>query len=148
LPLVRFGLDARWLDLTFDFLAGPNLSFTLAPESRIRFTAAMRMDHYRSIEDLLGEYTLWYRFFPPEHKLGDFAGLGLGLKNESLDFALSEGRDKKLELQNTSVFAVLDLTVVKLSGGYILDSRLLVDGEKTERHDRGFYLSLQAMYRF
>jgi hypothetical protein len=148
LPLVRFGLDTRFLDLAFDFIAAPNLSFTLAPESRIRFTADMSMNNYRSIEDLLCEYTLWYRFFSPEHKLGDFAGLGIGFKNEASDFAVSGSRDKSLELQNTSIFAVLDFTILKLSGGYILDSRLLVDGIKTEKHSRGFFLSVQALYRF
>jgi hypothetical protein len=148
LPLVRFGLDTPFLDLAFDFITGPNLSFALAPESRIRFTADMRMDNYRRIDDLVCEYTLWYRFFSPEHALGDFAGLGIGFKNDALDFAVAGGRDKTLELQNTSIFAVLDLTLLKLSGGYILDSRLLVDGTKTENHDRGFFISAQALYRF
>jgi hypothetical protein len=148
LPLIRFGIDTHWLDLSFDFLTGPNLSFTLAPERRIRFTGDMRMDYYRSLGDLICEYTLWYRFFSPEHEMGDFAGIGVGLKNDSLDFAISGDRDKTLELQHTGVFAVLDFTVVKLTGTYILDNRLLVDGAQRDKQGRGFHLSAQALYRF
>jgi hypothetical protein len=145
LPLVRFGLDTRLLDLSFDFLTGPNLSFTISPESRIRFSGDMRMDYYRSLGDILCEYTLWYRFFPPEHKLGDFAGIGIGLKNESLNFDLSADRDKILEIQNASVFATLDFSFLKLSGGYIFDSRLLVDEVQRDKREKGFYFSVQAV---
>jgi hypothetical protein len=148
LPLVRFGLDTRFLDLSFDFLTGPNFSFTIAPESRIRLSGDMRMDNYRGLGDILCEYTLWYRFFSPEHQLGDFAGIGIGLKNESLGFDLSADRDKALEIQNTSVFAVLDFSFLKLSGGYIFDSRLLVDEAQRDKREKGFYLSVQAMYQF
>jgi hypothetical protein len=148
LPLIRFGLDTRFLTISFDFLTGPNLSFTLGPRSRIRFTGDMRMDYYRSVEDLICEYTLWYRFFPPEHKMGDFAGIGVGFKNDSLDFAISGDRDKNLELQHTGIFAVLDLTVLKLTGTYILDSRLLVDGAQRDKWKMGFCLSVQTLYRF
>jgi hypothetical protein len=80
--------------------------------------------------------------------LGDFAGIGVGLKNESLGFDLSADRDKTLEIQNTSVFTVLDFSFLKLSGGYIFDSRLLVDEAQRDKREQGFYLSVQAMYQF
>jgi hypothetical protein len=108
----------------------------------------MRMDYYRSVRDIICEYTLWYRFFPPEHEIGDFAGIGMGFKNDSLDFAISGDRDKNLELQHSGIFAVLDLTVLKLTGTYILDSRLLVDGAQRDKWKRGFCLSVQTLYRF
>ncbi|MDR3173408.1 MAG: hypothetical protein LBU19_04080 [Treponema sp.] len=116
LPLIRFGIDTPWFVSSFEFLTSPNLSFTVAPKERVRFTADMRMDNYRSIGDLVGEWVLWYRFFPSEHRLGDFAGIGAGFKNDSVDFGLSRNGEK-FELQQSSAFAVLDFTLLKLQGG-------------------------------
>jgi hypothetical protein len=148
LPVIRFGLNSKWVDLTFDFLTGPNMAFTIAPEKRIRFTADMRMDYYRSIEDVICEYLLWYRFFDNNSRLGDFMGVGIGFKNDSLDFDLSTGRNKQSELQHSAIIGVIDFTVLRLEGGYIFDSRSLIDGEKLNSQGKGFYIAIQGLYRF
>ena len=150
LPFVRFGIDTQWFDLFFDFLTGPNLKFTIAPEERIRFTADMRMDYYRSIIDINCEYILWYRLFPEEHRLGDFAGIGLGFKNESEGFLLSSksatgNAVNTFEIQKASVFAVLDLSLLKLEGGWIFNSRYMMNEQRTGSPGRGFYLSVQGI---
>jgi hypothetical protein len=148
LPMIRFGLDLEWLGLTFDFLTGPNMSFTVAPERRIRLTADMRMDYYRSVEDIICEYILWYRFFDTNSKFGDFVGTGIGFKNDSLGFDLSIGRDKKFELQHSAIFGVIDFTILKVEGGYIFDSRYLIDRNKLNSQGKGFYIAIQGLYRF
>jgi hypothetical protein len=148
LPVIRFGLNLKWVDLTFDFLTGPNMAFTIAPEKRIRFTADMRMDYYRSIEDIICEYILWYRFFDNNSSLGDFMGVGIGFKNDSIGFDLTIGRDKKFELQHSAIFSVIDFTVLRLEGGYIFDSRNLVDEKELNSQGKGFYMAIQGMYRF
>jgi hypothetical protein len=144
LPLIRFGIDTQWFVSSFDFLTGPNFSFTVAPKERVRFTADMRMDNYRSINDLIYEYTFWYRIFSASHQMGDFVGVGIGVKNDSVDFVISRD-DKNFELQQTSVFAALDLSIIRLEGGWVFASRYLIDGEKTSSPGRGFYLSLQGI---
>jgi hypothetical protein len=143
-PLVRFGIDTQWFVSSFDFLTGPNFSFTIAPKEKIHFTGDMRMDYYRSINDLICEYILWYRLFGNEHKLGDFAGIGLGFKNDSVDFFLSESK-KTFELQQSSVFAIFDLSILKIEGGWIFASRYLMNGEKTGSPGKGFYVSIQGI---
>nr|AGS53711.1 hypothetical protein [uncultured bacterium contig00068] len=143
LPFIRFGIDTQWFALSFDFLTGPNLEFTVAPKERIRFTADMRMDYYRSITDLIYEFTLWYRLFTPEHKLGDFAGIGLGVKNDSMDFTLAN--NMSFELQQTSVFAVVDLSLVKIQGGWIFDSRYITNDQKNGSPGSGFFVSIQGI---
>jgi hypothetical protein len=148
LPLIRFGLNLKWIDLTFEFLTGPNMAFTIAPEKRIRFTADMRMDYYRSIEDIICEYILWYRFFDNNSHLGDFMGTGIGFKNDSLGFDLSTGRNKKFELQHSAIFGVIDFTALRLEGGYIFDSHYLVDEKKLNSQGKGFYIAIQGLYRF
>ena len=147
LPLVRFGLNTQWFASSFDFLTGPNLDFTIAPKERIRLTGDMRMDKYRSINDLIYEFTLWYRFFDAGHNMGDFAGIGVGFKNDLVDFDLS--RDipsvETFELRQTSIFAELDLSLIRLQGGWIFNSEYLIDEKKTSSPGNGFYFSIQGI---
>jgi hypothetical protein len=148
LPLVRFNVNTRWFTSSFDFLSGPNLEISIAPKERIRFTADMRMDYYRSINDLIYECTLWYRLFNENHYLGDFARIGIGIKNESNSFVitgLSSGNSIDFEFQYNTLFAVLDLSIINIQGGWIFDSRYMIDGKITDRPGRGFYVSVQGI---
>ena len=147
LPLIRFGIDTRWFASSFDFITGPNFEFTVAPESKFRLTGDMRMDEFRSFDDLICEFALWYRFFGSEHRLGDVAGIGAGFKNDVKDFSLAntEMRAKDFGLLERSVFAVLDLSILKIEGGWVFDSRYLVDGEKSGNPGRGFFISVQGL---
>ena len=146
MPLIRFGVDTKWFASSFDFLTGPNLEFTFAPKERIRLTGEMRMDSYRSLTDLNCEFTLWYRFFSQDHKLGDFAGIGAGFKNETMYFTLSNScRQDTFELQRSAVFAVIDLSLLKIQGGWVFNSNYLIDEKKTGSPGSGFFLSVQGM---
>lgn len=144
LPLVRFGFNSQWLTASFDFLTGPNLDFVIVPKGRVRFTADMRMDHYRSINDLIFECILWYRLFDVNHRLGDFAGVGLGVKNDSIDFVISSN-SIIFELQQRAIFAVLDLSLLKIEGGWIFDNLYLINENKDGNLGRGFFISVQGM---
>jgi hypothetical protein len=123
------------------------MDFVIALEKPVRFTVSMRMDSYRNINDLIGEGVIWYRPFPAEHRLGDFIGIGPGVKNESFAFDLSGGRDKTFEQQYTAVFGVLDVSMLKISGGYIFDSRELYNGNMNNT-GKGFFVAAQGMWRF
>jgi hypothetical protein len=146
LPLVRFGIDTKWFTSSFDYITGPNLSFTVAPEERIRLIADMEMETFRSIADLNCEFTLWYRLFTSDHKMGDFAGIGVGFKNELRSFDLSRDFSQdKFELQQSSVLATLDLTLLTIQAGWVIDSNYLVDDKKSGGPGSGFFLSVQGM---
>jgi hypothetical protein len=144
LPLIRFGIDTQWFVSSFDFLTGPNFSFTIAPKEKFRFTADMRMDKYRNINDFIYEYTLWYRLFSTEHKFGDFAGIGLGIKHDMTDFVLSQNTTT-FELQQTSVFASIDLSILKIQGGWIFNSDYLANEVQCGSPGKGWYISIQGM---
>ena len=147
-PLIRFGVNTRWFVSSFDFLTGPNIEFTIAPKEQFRFTADMRMDNYRSINDLICEFTFWYRLFDNNHRFGDFAGVGLGFKNQSYEFALSS-METSFALQQTSIFAVADVSLLKIEAGWIFNSRHLLDGKEFRPMNNslggGFYLSIQGI---
>jgi hypothetical protein len=146
LPLVRFAVDTTWFTSSFDFITGPNLSFTIAPKERIRFSADMEMETFRSIADLNCEFTLWYRLFSPNHKMGDFAGIGVGFKNELTSFDLSRDfSQEKFELQKSSVLATLDLSLLTIQAGWVIDSNYLLDDKKAGSPGNGFFLSVQGM---
>jgi hypothetical protein len=146
LPLVRFGIDTKWFASSFDFITGPNLSFTIAPKERIRLSADMEMETFRSIADLNCEFTLWYRLFAPDHKMGDFAGIGVGFKNELTSFDLSRDfSQEKFELQKSSVLATLDLSLLTIQAGWVIDSNYLLDDKKAGSPGNGFFLSVRGM---
>ena len=147
LPLIRFGIDTQWFTSSFDYLTGPNFEFTVAPNRKLRLTGEMRMDNYRSIDDLVCEFTLWYRFFDKNHRMGDFAGIGAGFKSDLIDFNLS---DVSIPAENfcvlqRSVFLALDLSILNIQGGWIFESSYLIDGEKNGSPGRGFFISVQGL---
>jgi hypothetical protein len=67
------------------------------------------------------------------------------------DFVLSgtaqtNGTKAKIyELQQTSIFAVIDFTVLTVRGGWIFHSANLLDGKKVSNPGKGFYISIEGM---
>ena len=146
LPLIRFGVDTRWFTSSFDFITGPIWNFTIAPKEKIRFTGSTRMETYRSIADIDCEFMLWYRLFTSAHKLGDFAGIGLGFKNELSGFDLSNNiKADTFELQRSSILASIDLSFIKIECGWVLNSNYLIDDKKIGCPGKGFFFSIQGM---
>jgi hypothetical protein len=153
LPIVRFNFTSEWFDGAFEFLTGPELSFTIAPKKRIRFSAEVEIDGFESINDITGEGIFWYRFFPESSgaapsSLGDFLGIGFGIKNDSLGFDIAGPDKDTFESQYTSVFATIDATALQLSAGYVFDSRELYNDTVVRNTGQGFFISVQARYRF
>jgi hypothetical protein len=146
-PLIRFGFTSRWINISFDFLTTPALDVVIAPESRIRVNGSFQMVHYRDIQDLLFDCTLWYRFFTKDYAMGDFAGVGIGVKNSGEDFKLSE-QGKTYELGYYSVFGVIDLSFLELSGGYILSSRERYDDNPAKSLGDGYFIRVQLAWQF
>jgi len=144
LPFIRFSIDTQWFVSSFDFLTGPNFSFTFAPKEKFRFTADMRMDKFRNINDFIYEYTLWYRLFSEDHKLGDFVRIGAGIKHDTTEFFLSHNTTT-FELQQTSVFASIDLSILKIQGGWIFNSDYLINGKQCGSSAKRLYVSIQGM---
>jgi hypothetical protein len=106
----------------------------------------MEMQTFRSIADLNCEFTLWYRLFAPDHKMGDFAGIGVGFKNELTSFDLSRDfSQEKFELQKSSELATLDLSLLTIQAGWVIDSNYLLDDEKAGSPGDGFFLSVQGI---
>jgi hypothetical protein len=148
-PLIRFSYKAEWLTASLEYLDSPSLNFTIAPGKPVRFTGNMTIVEYRGIEDLLGEGVLWYRFFASgSHSLGDFAGIGLGFKNETMYFNVASERGKTFEQQYTSIFGMIDISIVQLMVGYIMDSRTFYDRTEKRNSGKGYFISVLGQYRF
>jgi hypothetical protein len=52
LPVFRLHCKTEWLNGTFAFLTGPELSFVIAPKKSIRFSAELEVDGFQSIYDV------------------------------------------------------------------------------------------------
>ncbi len=146
-PLIRFSYESTAINAKFDFITGPNLCLTLMPEQHFRISGDFRMDQFRDIQDLVFELTLKYRFFDKHHPMGDFAGIEVGVKNEAFSFDITD-QDEPFELNYYSLFATLDATLLKASGGYIYKSRERYAEDETNGLGEGFFLSIEGMYQF
>jgi hypothetical protein len=146
-PLVRFGLTSSWITISFDYLTTPALDIVLAPESKIHMNGSFQMVYYRDIQDLLFDCTLWYRFFTKEHAMGDFAGLGIGVKNSGEDFKLGE-KGKTYELGYYSAFGVIDLSFLELRGGYIFSNRERYGNNPAQSLGDGYFITVQLAWQF
>lgn len=146
-PLLRITSTHEWLTTSFDFLTGPNLSMTIAPKQRVRLSCDVRMDRFRDIGDVLFENILWYRFFNDNHELGDFAGIGLGLKRDELAFDLS-ATEENFALQYYSAFIKLDLSLLTVSGGPTFGSVERYGDTQKRELANGWFGDIQCLYQF
>ena len=144
-PLIRAAWESPLLNAGLDFITGPNVNLTLAPQSRFRATLDARLDQLRDERDLLFEGALVYRFFTPEHPMGDLAGVSVGIKSDAYEFA-REAKDESLELHYYAFFGTLDLTLLTLSGGYAFDSRLRYRERVSAFAGDGWFICVSALY--
>ena len=146
-PLIRVNYQTQYFNSKFEFLTGPNWSFVIGPNNRVRFTGDFRMDQLRDRRDFIIETNLAYRFFDKNHALGDFAGVSLGFKNDNLGaFKLAhEHYTESVEVHYYALFATLDLTVIKISAGHAFGGRVLYREEIKEDIGNGWFVSVQGL---
>jgi len=148
-PLIRANYKTDWIKCKFEFITGPNFELIIGPKSHVRFITDVRMDQLRDSRDLIFESSLAYRFFPSESEMGDFAGISVGFKNDNYgEFNIGGQKDEFFELHYYSVFGAIDISLVKLAGGYTFGGRELFRHEHKKNIGEGYFLSIQALYQF
>ena len=154
-PLIRMKYRSKCIESKFEFLTSPNFDLTIGPKSQFRFIGDCRMDQFRDICDLVFECSLAYRFFPVEHPMGDFAGISVGVKNDNYGAFNLGGydtvdleEDESIEIHYNAVFGMIDLSFLKISGGYAFSGRELYRGVDTRDIGEGYFLSIEGMYQF
>jgi len=147
IPVIRFNVDASLIDLSFEFLKKPVLNITLLPEYRVRLVSTFTVNQFRDIRDLLFDTGLMYRFFSSNSKFGDFAGVGIGIKNGAFGFALAE-EGKSYEVVYHSVYGMIDLSFLQIQGGYSFNGVEIYDLERKKDIGDGFYLNVVLAWQF
>lgn len=130
-PFVRMHHASPYVEATLDFITGPNLNVVVAPERDLQFTADVRIDQFRDIRDLIFETTLKYRF------------LAAGVKNDTFGFAPAD-KDDPVEVHYRAAFGTLDLSILKITGGYAFDGRKRTGESDTASLGDGYFVSIQA----
>jgi len=139
-PYFRLGIDTDKFVLSLNsYFPHIELSFTIAPESRVRFTTDIRMDTYR--EDY--EWIFWYRIF------------GIGVKASTVMYALYDnikddfvcpcGHTERITfwLEFGSVFAVMDISFLRIEAGMITGD-YIYDKSSADGPGKGFYISIKG----
>jgi hypothetical protein len=144
IPLIRISYVSPIIDLKIEFITGPNVNFVVAPDGRFRFLGDFRMDEFRDIKDLIFECALEYRLFPSGHAMSDLAGISAGIKSDRPSFVPAlKGED--LDIHYYALFGRLDLSLLNISAGYVLDSMQTLRKEESARTGEGFFISIQAV---
>jgi len=149
LPIVRFSVKTSLINASVDFQKSITIGYTFLPESKIRLTGSFVMEPFeiRSARDIYFDNTLWYRFFPKDSKMGDFAGIGLGFRNTGFRFALSE-RKESYKVNYYSAYGIFDISFLRLSSGYSFEGREIHDGNRVEKIGNGFFISAFLGWKF
>ena len=148
-PLVRFNYSSERIAGKFEFLTSPNLDFTLFPKDRFRVLCDFRLDHIRDARDAIFELRLEYRLFRPDSPRGDFAGVSLGVTNANVgEFNIGHPNGETLEAHYYSVFAMLDLSIIKATAGYAFGGRELYRGTIKRDVGEGAFFSIQGAMPF
>ncbi len=154
-PLIRMKYNSKYIETKFEFLTSPNIDLVIGPKSQFRFIGECRTDQFRDIRDLIFECSLAYRFFPVDHPMGDFAGISVGVKNDNYGaFNLGEyevvylEEDESIEVHYNAIFGTIDLSLLKITGGFAFQGRELYREEDTRDIGEGYFLSIEGMYQF
>jgi hypothetical protein len=146
-PVIQYEFNSQFFDLEFEFITDPELSFTLLPKEKIRLSASFGIDEFEGWRDFLFDCTLWFRFFDENSARGDFAGLGLGVKNSSIGFDFGK-KDTSYELQYYTAYGILDMSFLQIIGGYAFEGIETFDEDLRKDAGGGFFVSVQLMYSF
>jgi hypothetical protein len=149
LPVARFTIENSWINLFFSFMDQAVMSFILLPESKIRLTASTQLNYLsvNSIRDFYFDAKLWYRPFSKDFHAGDFAGLGLGVKNSGFGFKLTE-KEKTYKVNYYSVYGIVDLSFLQISSGYTFSGIEKFNGKIIKDIGDGFFVSASLGWMF
>ncbi len=131
-PFIEGSFNSRALAVSFDFITGPNLNVTIAPENDLNMTVDARIDQFRSVEDLIFEASVAYRPF------------SIGIANTTFSYDLAKERQTR-DVGSYVAFGKVDLTVFTVTGGYAFSSWERLDDEIERNDNTGFYLSIDVL---
>lgn len=140
-PFARATFQSRLVSASFDFITGPNLNLTLAPERPTQLSADLRIDQYRDARDLIFEVAVSHRF------------VAVGLKNDTLGFVPGNpdrrsDETSPVEVHYLAAFGTLDFGILQLNGGYAFAGRQRYGESATAGWGDGSFVSIQAMLPF
>ncbi len=131
-PFARVLHTSPWLDFSFDFITGPNVNVTVAPERDVRLVIDARIDQFRDVRDVIFDTALHYRVF------------SVGIKNDTFGFDLAD-ETEPLESFHYDVYGTLDLVLITVTGGWAFDSMLRYDDDVVRKTGDGFIFGIQGM---
>ena len=131
-PYVQATFTSPLLALSFDFITGPNLNVTVAPENDLRFIADARLDQFRDLQDLIFEIALAYRI------------LSAGIANQGFTLNLAEEKTT-VDVGSYVLFGRVDLTILTVTGGYAVEGWQRRGDDLDTGMGEGLFLSVQAL---
>jgi hypothetical protein len=79
--------------------------------------------------------------------LGDFVGIGIGIKNSGIGFTLPD-RNKMYELNGYSIFGTIDLSLLQILGGYNFKGREIFGSDTIRDIGSEYFITTQGSFQF
>ncbi|GHV13696.1 hypothetical protein AGMMS49938_08620 [Fibrobacterales bacterium] len=149
-PMIQVAMNTQLVSAYFEYIGNLRLDLTLRPGKKFRMTNEISIETYSGIHGVAFDCLFWFRPFAngdTEDHQAEFAGIGIGIKNRVLEFALDK-TDEFYEANYYALNGVLDITFLKFSGGYIFKGKEKYKTAKSRSFGEGYYVAGQALYIF
>lgn len=141
-PLVQYRLKTDFVDIALSCLAGPDLAVSGPRRGRLRLDGFVGFRRLREARDVDFDIAASYRFFAPDDRGGDFAGVSAGIRNASWHFQPAKGLARDMTCYTP--YLGLDLSFVRITGGAALAGRERLGASARRSLGGGSFLAVQA----
>ena len=148
LPMIHFSYKNQIVDAEMEWIGMPDAIITLFPESLFRIHGTFALAGFDLPTDIMGDLALCCYPFR-EGFMKDIASISVGATHEVKKFRIN--LDNSLKYDYFTAYGQLSITALTLRGGYAFGGRQTLrskDGKTAGAYDGGFFLTVQALYKF
>lgn len=148
LPMIHFSYKNQIIDAEMEWIGMPDAIITLFPQSIFRIHGTFALAGFDLPTDVMGDLALCCYPFR-DGFLKDIASVLIGASHEVKKFRIN--MENSLKYDYFTAYGQLSITALTVRGGYAFNGRkaFRTKEEKTSSdYDGGFFLTLQAIYKF
>lgn len=148
LPMIHFSYKNQFIDTEMEWIGIPDAFITLFPLNMFRIRSYLALAGFDLPKDIQGDIGLCCYPFK-DGFLKDLASVSLGATHEVKKFRINT--EKSIKYDYFTAYGQLSITALKIRGGYAFGGRQTFRGPEckyAKEYDGGFFLNVQAMYKF
>lgn len=137
MPMIHFSYKNQIIDTEMEWIGMPDAIITFFPDKMFRIHTTFALAGFHLPTDIKGDIALCCYPFK-DGFLKDLASISIGASHEVIKLRINT--NSSLKYDYFTAYGQLSITALTVRGGYAFGGNL--------NHDGGFFLTLQAMYKF